>query len=132
MHWLAALEHLRTTRQPGVLVTLIRVRGHAPRDAGAKLVISERDTWGSIGGGNLEATAVERARRMLAEGADVPEQLDLTLNERARTEQAIDEAVKKCAKEHGDSFPLFNTIPERNQNCLHVNLDPAGVARRTS
>ncbi len=44
----------------------------------------------------------------------------------------IDEAVKKCAKEHGDTFPLFNTIPERNQNCLHVNLDPAAVARRTS
>ena len=86
MHWLAALDHLRTTRQPGVLVTLTRVRGHAPRDAGAKLVVSELDTWGSIGGGNLEATAVERARRMLADGADLPEQFDITLSERARTE----------------------------------------------
>ena len=53
MHWLAALDHLRTSRQPGVLVTVTRVRGHAPRDAGAKLVVSDRDTWGSIGGGNL-------------------------------------------------------------------------------
>ena len=86
MHWLAALDHLRTSRQPGVLVTVTRVRGHAPRDAGAKLVVSDRDTWGSIGGGNLEATAVERARRMLTDGADVPEQLDITLSERARTE----------------------------------------------
>ena len=86
MHWLAALDHLRTSRQPGGLVTVTRVRGHAPRDAGAKLVVSDRDTWGSIGGDNLEATDVERARRMLADGADVPEQLDITLSERARTE----------------------------------------------
>jgi xanthine dehydrogenase accessory factor len=86
MHWLTAVERLRAAREPGVLVTLARARGHSPRDAGAKMVVSTRDTWGSIGGGNLEASAVDRARRMLEQGATVPEQLDIALSDKARTE----------------------------------------------
>ena len=35
----------------------------------------------------------------------------------------IEAAVQRCAKDHGkDLFPLKNTIIERKQNCLHVNL----------
>ncbi|HSF99450.1 MAG TPA: xanthine dehydrogenase accessory protein XdhC [Ornithinibacter sp.] len=86
MHWLTAVDRLRRAREPGVLVTLASVRGHAPRDAGAKMVVSTRETWGSIGGGNLEATAVDRARRMLELGGTVPEQLVLALSDKARTE----------------------------------------------
>jgi hypothetical protein len=36
----------------------------------------------------------------------------------------IKAAVTKCAKDHGARFPLLNTITERKQNCLHVNLKP--------
>ncbi len=86
MHWLTAVERLRTTREPGVLVTLASVRGHAPREAGAKMVVSARATWGSIGGGNLEQTAVTRARRMIDTGAAEPEQLTVALSDKARTE----------------------------------------------
>jgi xanthine dehydrogenase accessory factor len=86
VHWLAAVERLRAGREAGVLVTLVSVRGHAPRDAGAKMVVSAADTWGSIGGGNLEATAVERARRLLEEGVSAPEQLALALSDKARTD----------------------------------------------
>ena len=67
MHWVAAVEHLRRQRLPGVLVTVSEVRGHAPRDAGAKMVVSADDVWGSVGGGNLEETAVARARELLAD-----------------------------------------------------------------
>ena len=45
----------------GVLVTVASVRGHAPREAGAKMVVSATPTWGSVGGGNLEAVG-RRAR----------------------------------------------------------------------
>ena len=45
-------------REAGVLVTVTDVRGHAPREAGAKMVVSATSTWGSIGGGNLEEDAV--------------------------------------------------------------------------
>ena len=86
MHWLPAVERLRRTREPGVLVTLVSVRGHAPREAGAKMVVSARATWGSIGGGNLEQTAVTRARLMLEAGAVEPEQLTVVLSDKARTE----------------------------------------------
>ena len=86
MHWLAAVERLRGERRAGVLVTLVSVRGHAPREAGAKMVVTVDDAWDSIGGGNLEATAVARARRMLADGARTPQQLELALNERAPVE----------------------------------------------
>ena len=86
MSWPDAVQRLRRERRPGVLVTLASVRGHAPRAAGAKMVVAADATWGSIGGGNLEATAVECARRMLADGVLVPEQLVVSLTERARTE----------------------------------------------
>ncbi|WP_257461467.1 LysM peptidoglycan-binding domain-containing protein [Archangium lipolyticum] len=36
----------------------------------------------------------------------------------------INAAVQKCAREQGSKFPLLNTIIERKQNCLHVNLKP--------
>jgi xanthine dehydrogenase accessory factor len=37
------------------------------------MVVAERDTWGSVGGGNLEATAIDRARRLLVDPSAVPE-----------------------------------------------------------
>ena len=66
MHWARAVTHLRDRGTPGVLVTVTAVRGHAPRDVGARMVVSAEQTWGSVGGGNVEADAVERARAMLA------------------------------------------------------------------
>ena len=66
MDWLSAVEQLRRDGLPGVLVTVIKVRGHAPRDAGAKMVVGADHTWGSVGGGNLEEAAVQRARELIA------------------------------------------------------------------
>ncbi len=86
MHWLSAVERLRRDRRAGVLATVTDVRGHAPRDAGAKMVVAAEATWGSIGGGNLEETAVARARAMLAGAAVEPEQLTVGLTDKARTE----------------------------------------------
>jgi xanthine dehydrogenase accessory factor len=91
MHWLTAVERLRRERRPGVLVTVTEVRGHAPREAGAKMVVSREDAWGSIGGGNLEATAVARARDLLADGTGPaaqrgPEAMTVSLSEKARTD----------------------------------------------
>ncbi|MBC2934764.1 xanthine dehydrogenase accessory protein XdhC [Nocardioides sp. zg-1228] len=86
MHWLAAVGRLRDERRAGVLVTVAGVRGHAPRDPGAKMVVSADGAWGSVGGGNLEETALARARAMLAAGAADPEQLVLGLTDKARTD----------------------------------------------
>ena len=51
MDWLDALQHLRGEGTAGVLITVIEVRGHAPREAGAKMVVSESGTWDTVGGG---------------------------------------------------------------------------------
>jgi xanthine dehydrogenase accessory factor len=86
MDWLRAAQQLRHDGEPGVLVTVIEVRGHAPREAGAKMVVSRERTWGSVGGGNLEATAVVRARELISSGAREPEISEAQLNPHARTE----------------------------------------------
>ncbi len=86
MDWLGAAQQLRHEGQPGVLVTVIEVRGHAPREAGAKMVVSRDRTWGSVGGGNLEASAVARARELIEAGAAEPEIRETALNPHARAE----------------------------------------------
>ena len=86
MDWLAAIQQLRQDGQPGVLVTVAEVRGHAPREAGAKMVVSRDRTWGSVGGGNLEASAVARARELIESGTGEPELRETRLSPHARTE----------------------------------------------
>ena len=86
MEWLTAVERLRRERRAGVLVTLTSVRGHSPRAAGAKMVVAADATWGSIGGGNLEATAIDRARAMLTGTRGIPEQFELSLSDKAAVE----------------------------------------------
>ncbi|MEU2453346.1 xanthine dehydrogenase accessory protein XdhC [Streptomyces sp. NPDC012765] len=82
MSWVAAVARLRARREPGVLVTVATVRGHAPRRAGAKLVVGRTETWGSIGGGNIEAVAIDRARELTATPDPEPELMDFALNDK--------------------------------------------------
>jgi len=89
MDWLDALQDLRSRRIPAVVVTLATVRGHAPRNGGAKMVVSPAAVSGTVGGGNLEETAIEQARRMLDEGSAEPELLTLTLSDKAVTEYGV-------------------------------------------
>ncbi|MFI6144432.1 xanthine dehydrogenase accessory protein XdhC [Streptomyces sp. NPDC051109] len=85
MSWVAAVARLRARREPGVLVTVAAVRGHAPRRAGAKLVVGRTETWGSIGGGNIEAVAIDRARELngAAGPGSEPELMEFALNDKA-------------------------------------------------
>jgi xanthine dehydrogenase accessory factor len=83
MDWITAVAALRRARQPGVLVTVTAVRGHAPREAGAKMVVGERRCWGTIGGGNLEESAVRHARELIAAETREPETDTTSLTERA-------------------------------------------------
>ncbi len=89
MRWLQAVEQLRDERRPGVLVTLVSVRGHAPREAGAKMVVTADATWDSIGGGNTEATAVARARELLASDNPTPVTFTLDLSDKAPGEHGV-------------------------------------------
>lgn len=70
--WLEALGTLRARGEAGVLVTLLAVRGSTPREAGCKMVVAARETFGTIGGGNLEFQTIRRARALLAGATDGP------------------------------------------------------------
>jgi xanthine dehydrogenase accessory factor len=71
--WLQALDQLRARQRRCVLITVAETRGSVPRDAGAKMAVSEDAAFGTIGGGRLEYEALSLARDMLASGASTPQ-----------------------------------------------------------
>ena len=74
---LARLEAGRTV----ALVTVIEVHGSAPRETGARLLLAQDGkVEGTIGGGPLEARALEMAHRLF-EGGDPVVQLELGLDD---------------------------------------------------
>jgi xanthine dehydrogenase accessory factor len=87
--WFEAVARLRSAREPGVLVTVTDVRGHAPRESGAKMVVAAEATWGSIGGGNLEEEAVRRARELVATGAAAPATFTAHLSDKAPFQHGV-------------------------------------------
>jgi xanthine dehydrogenase accessory factor len=63
MDWLRAQGDV-----PSVLVTVAAVKGSAPREPGAKMLVRAHDFDDTIGGGHLEHRALEIARTMLGVG----------------------------------------------------------------
>lgn len=63
MNWLTALT---SQTAPAVLVTVAHVEGSAPREPGAKMLVTAESQFDTIGGGHLEMRACEIARAMLA------------------------------------------------------------------
>ena len=127
MTWLRDLAELRRDRQAAVLITQIGCRGHAPREAGVKMIVTADDTRGTIGGGNLEMTAIVRARELLAQHAAAPETLDLRLNDRVRTEHA-----RQCCG--GEVSILFEPLPVPPAVAIfglgHVGIEVARILSR--
>jgi len=62
-----------------VMVEVARARGSTPRDAGAYMLVSPTATLGTIGGGQLEFMAIDKARQMLAAGQADQAKLDVPL-----------------------------------------------------
>jgi xanthine dehydrogenase accessory factor len=127
MDWLNALVQLRTEGVPAVLVTVAEVRGHAPRDPGAKMVVGPAQTWGSVGGGNLEETAVRRARELIASGAGGAEMIESQLNPHARHEHG-----RQCCG--GEVRLLLEPFPVRPTVAIfgvgHVGFELARILSR--
>ena len=65
--WLQTLhDELAAGRGPCVRVVVATVRGSAPREAGACMLVSGAGEFGSVGGGHLEHVATRVARELLA------------------------------------------------------------------
>lgn len=53
-----------------IRVRITRARGSTPREEGAEMMVGPKAVTGTIGGGQLEYLAIDRARQMLARGED--------------------------------------------------------------
>lgn len=97
-------------------VLVAQTRGSAPREAGTRMWVSATDTHGTIGGGNLEHTAIGIAREMLRSSG--------TLEERRF---ALGESLGQCC---GGSvllqFKKTTGTPEGEEPRFHVVLFGAG------
>ncbi len=127
MDWLAAVAQLRHDGVYGVLVTVCAVRGHAPRAAGAKMVVGADHCWGTIGGGNVEECAIERARELIADGATEVEQFTSRLNSRERNKHG-----QQCCG--GEMEVLLEPLPPRPTVAIfgvgHVGFELARILSR--
>ncbi len=125
--WWQAVAELRQNREAGVLVTVTDVRGHAPREAGAKMVVAARRTWGSVGGGNLEAEAVRRGRALLEAGTSQPQSFESHLSDKA----PIQHGVQCCG---GEVSVLLEPLPIVASVAIfgvgHVGLELARILAR--
>jgi xanthine dehydrogenase accessory factor len=65
--WIDELSDLSAAGEPAVLVTVAGIRGSAPREIGAKMIVTARETIGTIGGGQLEYQSTRVAVGMLDE-----------------------------------------------------------------
>jgi len=63
--WLPILTELRQKKIPCILITVVESKGSTPRDAGTKMVVTEEEIFGTIGGGNLEFQSIDHARALL-------------------------------------------------------------------
>lgn len=61
-----------------IRVRVTATRGSVPRDAGAEMFVTPDAVQGTIGGGQLEYMAIDRARQMLARGEELAE-MDIPL-----------------------------------------------------
>ena len=80
MLWLENIQKLALNNNPFVIATITDLKGHSPRGIGSKMLITETDTYDSIGGGMLEHSATIEARKMLANNSPKVLELELQLN----------------------------------------------------
>lgn len=127
MDWLEAVARSRADGRSAVLVTVAKVRGHAPREAGAKMVVTTDASYDSIGGGNLEATVTDRARDLLAAGSRAPETVEMSLNEHVSTRHG-----RQCCG--GEVTVLLEPLPARPTVAVfgvgHVGLELGRILAR--
>jgi xanthine dehydrogenase accessory factor len=99
-----------------VEIEVVETRGSAPREAGTRMWVSASGIRGTIGGGNLEYTALKIAREMLLSG-EASRQRKFALG---------DSLGQCCGGAVTLSFTLRNTVEEKIENHFHVVLFGAG------
>lgn len=122
--WIEELSDLTAAGEPVVLVTVAGIRGSAPREPGARMIVTASETIGTIGGGQLEYQCTRIAVGLL-EGDEVPELRKFPLG--ASMGQCCGGVVDVLFE------PIVSGLPEwlRNLRALHGQRQPAVVASST-
>lgn len=60
-----------STNTPCALISVIETSGSTPREVGARIIVNQKGAFhGTIGGGNMENTSLQNARKMLQTGLE--------------------------------------------------------------
>lgn len=122
--WLDELSDLSAAGEAAVLVTVAGIRGSAPREIGAKMIVTASETIGTIGGGQLEYQSTRVAVGMLEE-----EQLALR-------SFPLGSSMGQCCGGVVEILfePVARGMPAwlRDLGALHGQREPAVIATRIS
>jgi xanthine dehydrogenase accessory factor len=69
VEWIERAIELIGEGESFTVITICAAEGSAPREAGAKMIVTRHKQWGTIGGGALEFEAAAHARALLSEEA---------------------------------------------------------------
>jgi xanthine dehydrogenase accessory factor len=69
--WIEELSDITAAGEAAVLVTISGIRGSTPRETGAKMIVTARETIGTIGGGQLEHQCTHIAAGLIG-GKEIP------------------------------------------------------------
>jgi xanthine dehydrogenase accessory factor len=122
--WIEELSDLAAAGEPVVLVTVAGIRGSAPREPGARMIVTATETIGTIGGGQLEYQCTRIAVDML-DGDEIP----------ALRKFPLGASMGQCCGGVVDVLfePLVSGLPEwlRDLRSLHGQRQPAVVVSGT-
>ena len=122
--WLADLNDLAAAGEPAVLVTVAGIRGSAPREIGAKMIVTATQTIGTIGGGQLEYQSTRVAVGMLEDSAMALRSFPLG----SSMGQCCGGVVEILFEPISDGMPGWL----RDLAALHGQREPAVIATRIS
>jgi xanthine dehydrogenase accessory factor len=110
-------------RQDCVLITIISVKGSAPRETASHMLVSTSGQLGSIGGGNLEFSATEFALKMLKEPGQATVQQQM-YGLGPRLNQCCGGAVTVLF----ERFDKFTSADQSGMEWLYSLLDHTGLS----
>ncbi len=122
--WIDELSDLAAAGERAVLVTVAGIRGSAPREIGAKMIVTASETIGTIGGGQLEYQSTRVAVGMLDESQSSLRSFPLG----SSMGQCCGGVVEILFEPLGDGLPDWL----RDLRALHGQQEAAVIATRIS
>jgi len=122
--WINELSDLAAAGESAVLVTVAGVRGSAPREIGAKMIVTSGETIGTIGGGQLEYQSTRVAVEMLNDRVSRLRSFPLG----SSMGQCCGGVVEILFEPVADGLPAWL----RDLGALHGQREPTVIATRIS